>query len=254
MKIETVVDYLKPNMRITKSEYERIVYQFSPECSQNAIYWQLRKLQERGIIKKTGRGIYTVCDSDRKKWEYGYEHSELMEEIVKRIEQEYPLVDFQVWEFIQLNEFVNHLIGKNVLFIEVEHMLEKPIFDMLSGHYPRVLFCPEQELFYTYFQENMIVVQKLLTEAPKPIQGTKSSCLEKILVDLFSSKLTGQLIQRAEYPWVYEEAFRKFYIDEKKMMRYARRRNLETKIREFIRQETKIQLHTENTNAKYKKL
>lgn len=254
MKIETIVDYLKPNMQITKSEYESIVYQLSPGCSQEAIYWQLRKLQERGIIKRTGRGIYTVCDNDREKWEYAYEHSELMEEIVKRIEKEYPLVDFQVWEFIQLNEFVNHLIGKNVLFIEVERMLEKPVFNLLSEHYPRVLLCPEQELFYTYFQENMIVVQKLLTQAPKPIQGTKSACLEKILVDLFSSKLTGQLIQGAEYPWIFEEAFKKFYIDEKKLMRYARRRNLQTKIRDFIWQETNIQLYTEDTNAKHEKL
>lgn len=254
MKIEEIADLLKPNTQITKSEYEKIVHQFSPECSQDAIYWQLRKLQKKGIIKKIGRGIYTVCDNEKEKWEYTYEHSELMEEIVERIEKEYPLLDFQVWEFIQLNEFVNHLIGKNVIFIEVERMLEETVFEMLSKHYPRVLLCPEQELFYTYFQENMIVVQKLLTEAPKPIQGTKSSCLEKILVDLFSNKLTGQLIQGAEYPLVFEEAFSKFYIDEIKLMRYARRRNLETKIRDFIRQETNIQLHTEEINAKHKKL
>lgn len=253
MKIEEIADLLKPDTQITKSEYEKMMYELSPDYSQDAIYWQLRKLQQRGILKKTGRGIYTVCNKERKKWEYTYEHSELMVEIVKRIEKEYPLLDFQVWEFIQLNEFVNHLIGKNVIFIEVEHMLEESVFNLLSEYYPRVLLCPEQELFYTYFQENMIVVQKLLTEAPKPIQGTKSSCLEKILVDLFSNKLTGQLIQGAEYPLVYEEAFGKFYIDEIKLMRYARRRNLETKIRDFIKQETNIQLYTEERNAKHKK-
>lgn len=254
MKIEEIVDVLKPDTQITKREYEKMVYQFSPEYSQDAIYWQLRKLQQRGIIKKTGRGIYTVCNNKRKKWEYAYEHSEFVEEIVKRIEKEYPLVDFQVWEFIQLNEFVNHLIGKNVIFVEVERMLEEPIFNLLSEYYPRVLLCPNQELFYTYFQENMIVVQKLLTEAPKPIQGTKSSRLEKLLVDLFCNKLTGQLIQQAEYPMVFEEAFSKFYIDEIKLMRYARRRNLETKIRDFIKQETNIQLHTEEKHVKQKKL
>ncbi len=250
MKIEEIENLLKPNMQITKKEYEKLAYQLNPECSQDTIYWQLRRLQQRGVIKKTGRGIYIVCDKEKKKWEYDYEHSGLMKEIVKRIEKEYPLVDFQVWEFIQLNEFVNHLIAKNVLFIEVEHMLEESIFNMLSEYYPRVLLCPEQEVFDTYFLENMIVVQRLLTEAPKPIQQTKSCCLEKILVDLFSNKLTGQLIQGAEYPMVFEEAFRKFYIDEKKMMRYARRRNLEVKIKKFIEEETDIKLYMEDGDVK----
>ena len=67
MKIEEIVDVLKPDTQITKREYEKMVYQFSPEYSQDAIYWQLRKLQQRGIIKKTGRGIYTVCNNKRKK-------------------------------------------------------------------------------------------------------------------------------------------------------------------------------------------
>lgn len=153
MRLEAIADLLKPNLQITKSEYEKIIRQFNPNCSQDAIYWQLRQLQQKGIIKRTGRGIYTICDNEKEKWEYTYDHSELTKEIVERIEKEYPLIDFQVWEFIQLNEFVNHLIGKNVIFIEVEHMLEETVFEMLSEYYPRVLLCPEQELFYTYFKK-----------------------------------------------------------------------------------------------------
>ncbi len=208
MKIKEIENLLKPNTQITKREYEKLVYQLNPECSQDTIYWQLRRLQQRGVIKKTGRGIHTV----------------------KRICKSFNC--------------------KKCFFIEVERMLEEPIFNMLSESYLRVLLCPAQETFYTYFQENMIVVQRLLTEAPKPIQQTKSCCLEKILVDLFSNKLTGQLIQGAEYPMVFEETFRKFYIDEKKMMRYARRRNLEVKIKKFIEEETDIKLYMEDGDVK----
>lgn len=249
MKLENIIKHLKPNSKISKNEYENIVYQLNPDCSQDAIYWQLRTLQEKGVIYKTGRSLYTVCDNTRNKCTYDYFPSNTLIEIVTLIEKEFPLVDFQVWEFTQLNEFVNHLIAKNVFFIEVENMLEGAIFNMLSEHYTKVLFCPNEDTFFTYFQKDMIVVQKLISEAPKPLAGTKCSCLEKLLVDLFSSKLTGQLIQRAEYPLVYEEAFSKFYIDEKKMFRYARRRNLEIKIKKFIKDETFIHLHTEDENA-----
>ena len=90
---------------------------------------------------------------------------------------------------------------------------------------------------------------RLLSEAPKAKSDIKGCSLEKLLVDLFSNKLTGQLVERAEYPEIYEEAFRKYYIDEKKLFRYARRRNLEKEIRDFIKKETNIQLFTEEGNA-----
>ena len=89
----------------------------------------------------------------------------------------------------------------------------------------------------------------MLTEAPKVQADIKGCSLEKLLVDLFSNKLTGQLVERAEYLGIYEEAFRKYYIDEKKLFRYARRRNLEKEIRGFIEKETNIQLFTEGKNA-----
>ena len=42
-----------------------------------------------------------------------------------------------------------------------------------------------------------------------------------------------------------EDAFHKYYLDETKMFRYARRRNVETRMKAFIRQETGIKLRTE---------
>lgn len=68
----------------------------------------------------------------------------------------------------------------------------------------------------------MLVIQRLLSETSKPEADMRGCVLEKLLVDLFSNKLTGQLIERAEYAGIYEEAFRKYYVDEKKMFRYAR--------------------------------
>ena len=58
------------------------------------------------------------------------------------------------------------------------------------------------------------------------------------------AKLTGHLIERAEYPAVYEEAFSKYLIDQKKMFRYARRRGVEEEMKEFIRTSTNIKLIT----------
>lgn len=78
------------------------------------------------------------------------------------------------------------------------------------------------------------MVLKLISETPKPRDG-HSSILEKLLVDLFSNIFTGRLIERSEYPAIFEDAFSKYYLNESKMFRYARRRNVESQIKEFMK-------------------
>lgn len=248
MKIENVIDKLIPGSVISRKEYEEIVRQINPKISDRTIFWQLAKLQEADILHKIGQNVFYVRDNDINKRDYVYGYSKEMKGIVEIIKKNYPLVDFQVWEFVQLNEFVNHQIGKNVFFIEVEHHLEESIFNRLKQYYSRILLCPKEDMFYNYFEENMVVIQSLLSEVPKTKSDVQGCSLEKLLVDLFSNKLTGQLIERAEYPGIYEEAFRKYYIDEKKLFRYARRRNLEKEIKNFIEKETNIQLVMEDMN------
>ena len=248
MKIENVIDKLIPGSVISRREYEEIIRQINPKISDRTIFWQLAKLQEADILHKIGQNVFYVRDNDINKRVYVYGYSKKMKGIVEIIKNDYPLVDFQVWEFVQLNEFVNHQIGKNVFFIEVEHHLEESIFNRLKQYYSRILLCPKEDMFYNYFEENMVVIQSLLSEVPKTKSDVQGCSLEKLLVDLFSNKLTGQLVERAEYPGIYEEAFRKYYIDEKKLFRYARRRNLEKEIKNFIEKETNIQLVTEDMN------
>ena len=67
-----------------------------------------------GVLRKIGQNSFHVRNNKNSKREYFYAYSKEMQDIVDMIKEEYPLVDFQVWEFVQLNEFVIHQIGKNV--------------------------------------------------------------------------------------------------------------------------------------------
>lgn len=254
MKLDMIVQVLKPDTVITKSEFEALVLELEPKCSERAIYWKLKRLCELGIILKRTQNTFSVVGEEKMKIRYCYNHSDRVYEIIEKIEKEYPLVDFQVWETIQFNEFVNHQIAQNTIFIEVEHMLEESIFNMLLKDYPRVLYCPKPDTFFLYLENQMIVIQRLTTEAPKPLESTKSCCLEKLLVDLFSNKILNRIIEGAELPHIYMDAFQKYNIDEKKLFRYARRRSKEKDIRDFIVEKTDIELITEEKNARHKKL
>ena len=168
-----------------------------------------------------------------------------MDELVGLIDNEYPLITYQTWELYQWNEFVNHQLAHNAYFIEVESGLEATVFDMLLEKYPRVLLDPGMEEYYRYRADDMIIVQKLISGAPAPQPGSKQASLEKLLVDIFSRKLTGQLIERAEYRQIYEDAFGKYAINELAFFRYAGRRHLKSDIRKFIEDETNIELRSE---------
>ena len=143
-----------------------------------------------------------------------------------------------------MNDFVNHQIAKNVIFIEVEAMLVDTVYEKLHEKYPYAMIQPTVDIFYKQrAPETDIVVQKFLSEAPAP-DANHSCVIEKLLVDLLSKKLSGSLIERSEYPRIYEDVFRKYNIDETRMFRYAKRRNLYDSLLSFIKTKTGIQLMT----------
>lgn len=245
MDAKKISDLLTPGLIFTKADFTNWIRDIKPEYSERSIYWLLNKLQMQYEIVKLGRNLFQFVGSDTLKSNYNYKYSPEMTKLTQQIEMEYPLLDFQVWELIQLNEFLNHQIAHNTLFIEVEHMLERTVFEFLKKQYQGVLLCPSEDTYYQYkVSDNTIVILRLLSQTPKTIIGTHNACLEKILVDLFSRKLPGQLIEKAEYPAIYEDAFSKYHIDERKMFRYAKRRNIDYDIFDFIQEKTSIQLLT----------
>ena len=52
-------------------------------------------------------------------------------EVASLIQEQFPLLDFSIMELIQLNDFVNHQIAHNVLFLSVEVDMIEFVFDSL---------------------------------------------------------------------------------------------------------------------------
>lgn len=242
MDMRNIIEYLPKGECFTKQQFCSKVREVKAGYAESSISWLLSELKREQKIARVGRGVYIrVTEGDGKR-EYAYDHLEAYLEIEQAVSREFPLVEFQMWEMYQMNEFVNHLFGKNTVFVEVENMCEALVFEMLHDRFSDVLFCPTKDMYYRQRgNDNTIVVQKLVSESPKPVTG-HSAPLEKLLVDLFSKKLTGTLISRSEYQEIYEEAFLKYNMDETKMFRYARRRHLESELKIFLREKTNVEL------------
>lgn len=193
------------------------------------------------LIVRTGHGIYTKTDKTKKS--FSYMESITAKKVKELIRQEYPLINFCVWDLTILNEFVNHLIGHNHIFVEVEKDGLGFVYELLSEKLEnKILITPTAKEIERYSTDNDVYLINSVSEAPIEAEGNIT--LEKLIVDLFANKTLSMLISKGDYPHALEEIFDKYLINENKLLRYASRRGKKEEIVNFISEKTNIKLYT----------
>lgn len=233
-----VSTFITTHSSFSTEEFADFLQSSQENLGRSSAFNLLKTMCANGCIRRVRRGCYAVSD----KVEYTYNLSDTAKDIVSAIRSSFPLISFQIWELYQMNEFVNHQLAKNTIFLDVENMQEETVFNLLFEKFPHVLLNPGIDEYYRYSGDETIVVGKLISESPSAIGDYCQCSLEKLLVDLFGRTLAGSVISRSEYPAIYEDSFRKYNINTQKLFRYARRRGLEQKIKRFIAEETEIDL------------
>uniref|UniRef100_UPI0040288F50 DUF6577 family protein n=1 Tax=Lachnospira eligens TaxID=39485 RepID=UPI0040288F50 len=204
---------------------------------------KLQQMLDSGTIARIGRNAYCIPENGEKP--YSYQYSDLANDVAEVISEAHPLLMFSISELIQVNEFTNHQIAHNIIFLSVEDDVADFVFDTLKEKYPgKVLLNPSVELFHQYWYDNMIVIGKLITEAPKGKLKPWHARIEKILVDIMNEPLWQESISESELPTIFEDAFERYTIDESCLFRYAQRRTAEKRLRTFISDQTTVNLRT----------
>lgn len=212
--------------------------------SQASYKLKMQHLLESGQIARIGRNLYCISDNQMPIYYYGY--SEFAAEIQKMIHEAHPFLAYRIFELVQMNEFLNHQIAHNTVFVFVEADLGDFVFATLKEKFPeKILLNPSVKGYHLYWQNDLIIVGKLLTEAPKGKKAVWHICLEKMLVDMTAEKVIKATFSEAEYPDVLEQAFQKYMIDESQMFRYAKRRHVKDDILKIIQSQTTIKLRME---------
>lgn len=214
------------------------------KLAESTLRKKLKKLVQCGEVIRVGRNAY--CIPSEAVEPYSYQYSDDAVSLANIVHENYPLVAFSIFELVQLNEFINHQLAHNILFLSVENEAAEFVFDTLKQQYlGKVLFDPTPELYQQYWYDGMIVIGRLVTEAPKGYPEPWNTRLEKMLVDLVSDQIIMESISESEFPGILEDAFAKYVIDESSLFRYAKRRGAEKRLKKMIRQQTNIKLRTE---------
>ena len=195
--------------------------------------WRLFDLLKEGKLYKTGRDSYSLAKPTLSSYKPFYSKEAI--QVSGLLSKRYPSVSFTMLESALLNEWLNHLIAQNTIFVQTERDVSGLVFDFLRDEYGKVvLYKPSLKDFERYWQRDCIVVLDLVSQAPLSKEAPHEITLEKLLVDIIAEKAISMTYSPGDLPLLFDEVTRVYSIDKKRLFRYAGRRNALAKISKYI--------------------
>lgn len=231
---ESILEHLDDKKTYSNKELVEALKKIRPGLSENTYHWTVNALIRDCLLSKLGYDSYCLYVSEPKQ-KYVPIYSDRAKELITLISNKYKELCFTVFETTLLNEFLNHLISQNTIFIQVEKDSSIFVFRFLQDMgYMKIMYKPQLKDFNLYWSKDSIVITDLISESPIRSENSHSILLEKMLVDIVSDKLIESTFSKAEIPEVAEQMRKKYQFDDSRMMRYARRRNREKLSSEFV--------------------
>ena len=212
-----------------------------PSFKETQLRYLMGTLNDSALIVRVGRNQYKKAENEPKRSVFSGVYSSTAMQVIQFMQERFPLLSFRVWELSWLNEFFNHQFARNQIFLEVEKDGCDFVFSMITEKFPgRVLVKPKAQELLHYGTADGIIIDRLVTEAPKSTGEPYQVPLEKLIVDLFANKCL--ILSKGDYPSAIESMFATYWIDQVSMLRYARRRNKAEKVFGFLREKTAIEI------------
>lgn len=190
----------------------------------------IKKLIEDGIITKICNNQYKIVNKRKYHIYREYDNTKDLINLLKEIRY-----DYIIYNITFLNEWLNQLIGKNTIFIEVDKKYFNSIYELLvDNEYKNILVNPSIQEIEKYSLSDLIIIKPLYSRSPIN-RKEKSFTLEKIIVDLFVDDILKKYYSTSELPWIYKQMFKEYAIDEYSLNTYLTRRRIKEKFYEFLK-------------------
>ena len=211
---------------------------FEPDLKEGTFGWRIYDLKNKNIIKSIQRGYYTISY----KAKYKPEISEELLKLAKVISERFEDVKYCLWDTDWINEFSQHQSIKKLTIIEIEKdFVESLYYELKDSFQFDIYLNPDKKAidFYISESQNPVIIKKLITRSPISKRTEKrikfyTPLLEKILVDLFTENKLFYFYQGAELMHVFENALKNYTLNYTKLFSYAKRRDREQDIKQFM--------------------
>jgi predicted transcriptional regulator len=228
MSIEKELLNYKENTSISRESLVERIRRDKPDYKDSSVRWVLYRLVHDGVITKVDSEFFRI---GRVKPYVPKPGGIIKKQIVKVLKSELPAIKAVVYESTILNEWVNHLIARNVLFVEVEKDYMHSVFwELQEKIQTTILLKPGIDDYYLYASDATIIVSNLISQAPLH-KDSYDIRIEKLLVDIYANELLKEFISDDEIENILNDIFSTYVVNVKTVLAYAKRRKLEAKMR-----------------------
>ena len=170
-----------PAKSFSRTELYTAAKKINSSFKETQLRFYIGKLKQENLIISLGRDLYTKTENIKNS--YFPIPSDSTNKIISILTEEYPLVDFRIMDLSCMNEFINHLLSQNHIFLELEKDGMDFIYSRLQETFPnKVLLNPSQKEIELYSNPDDIIIMPLTSESPAGINGAYNTSLEKLIV------------------------------------------------------------------------
>lgn len=234
-----LIEEFKDRVYFTREDLLDFYRHYEHDLKDGTFGWRIYDLKHKNIIRPLKRGLYVISY----KPEYKPEISPELVKLAKRITDKFEDAKHCIWETEWLNEFSQHQTSKRIILIEIEKDFTESLYYELKDSSRNELYLnPDEKAIDFYISESNypVIIKKLITRSPTTRRAEKrvkfyTPLLEKILVDIFSEEKLFYYLQGAELMHIYENAISNYAINFTKLFSYAKRREREQEIKQFLK-------------------
>ena len=202
--------------------------------TQNAQWKRLRSLVRKGELSVVGHDSY-VWSSEANLRPYRPMLSAVTSLVLNEMSERYGRMNYTLFELIWLNDFLNHLLGRNALFVMVERDYAPFVFEFLNErHAGGVLLDPSPEDFFRYMDNRSILVVKKPSQGPVNRYMPHVAPPEQWLADILADGRLSASFEGAELPRIFSAFGSRYVVNKSALFRYARRRGVGARIRSLF--------------------
>jgi len=123
-----------PDDIFTRQQILRAARIVEPSFKETQLRYLMGTLHDSRLIVRVGRNQYKKVDKEPKKSIFTGAYSDAALLVVQYMQEQFPILSYRVWELSWLNEFFNHQLAHNQIFVEVEKDGCDFVFSALAGY------------------------------------------------------------------------------------------------------------------------
>jgi len=154
------------------------------------------------------------------------------------LQQQIPFTELCIWNTIDIMPLMHDIPNFNLTIISVARNAIDSVVDILDNLTDRLVLRDQDKDILSRFApgRELVIVTPLISQSPTEIiEGITCPTLEKILVDILCNNSLYALTGSEAYA-IYANAFDRYAINIKNLLRYAGRRNRKTESETIIKE------------------